>query len=115
MIAVLGRAPSKADTGEGVALRYADITVQVGWLEKPASGKQRRVFQVTATGANICTPSGICPGTTVTKVMATYGQPVSSKRETGKYLEYYSHQSSCWLQLSISGGAVQTISAVCQP
>ena len=113
--AVLGQAPSQSGTGEGVALQYAGLTILVGWLEQQAPGKQRRVLQLTATEPNACTPSGICPGAKVSKAVATYGQPVRAKRESGNYLEYYSHQPSCWLQLGTSGDTVRSISAVCQP
>jgi len=115
VLAVLGRAPKRYDTGEGIALQYPGLTILMGWLEQQAPGKQRHVLQLTATGVNACTPSGICPGTLVSKAVATYGHPISAKREAGNFLEYYSNQSSCWLQLGTSGRTIRSISAVCQP
>jgi hypothetical protein len=115
VLAMLGPAPRQSDTDEGVALEYADLTVLVGWLEQQAPGKQRRVLQLTATGPSACTPSGLCPGAPVSKVEATYGQPVQAKRESGSFLEYYSGESSCWLQVGASGETIRSISAVCQP
>ena len=113
--AVLGKAPRQTDTGEGIAHQYAGLTVLIGWVEHRALGKQRRVVQLTATGSNICTPSGICPGSLASKAIANYGKPFRAKRESGSVLEYYSGQSSCWLQLVTSGNTIHTISAVCQP
>lgn len=115
VLAVLGQAPKRYDTGEGVDLQYSGLTVRVGWLEQQAPDKQRRVLQLNATGANACTPSGICPGALVSRAVTTYGQPIAAKRESGDFLEYYSNQSSCWLQLGTSGGTIRSISAVCQP
>ena len=115
VLAVLGPAPKQSDTGEGIALEYSDLTVLVGWLEQQAPDKQRRVLQLTATGSRACTPSGLCPGAPMSKAVATYGQPVQAKRESGSFLEYYSNQSSCWLQVGTSGETIRSISAVCQP
>jgi len=115
VLSVLGPAQNRSETGEGTALEYPGLTVLIGWLEQQAPDKQRHVLHLISTGASACTPAGICPGTSVTKALATYGQPATAKRETGNFLEYYSRQSSCWLQLGTSDGTVRSISAVCQP
>jgi len=115
VLAVLGPAPKRFETGEGTAFEYDGLTVYVGWLEQQDPGKQRRVFQLEATGPHACTPAGLCPGAPAAKVVATYGQPVQAERETGSFLEYYSNQSSCWLQVGTSGEFIRSISAVCQP
>ncbi|MGY1521238.1 hypothetical protein [Luteimonas sp. A482] len=115
VLAMLGPAPKRSETGEGTVLEYGGLTVLVGWLEQQAPGEQRRVFQLKATAPNACTPAGLCPGTPAAKVVATYGQPVHAERESGSFLEYYSHQSSCWLQVDTSGEIIRSISAVCQP
>jgi hypothetical protein len=115
VLVVLGQAPKQSDTGEGIALKYPGLTVLVGWLEQQTPDKQRHVLKLTATAPTACTPSGICPGVLVSKAVAAYGQPVQATRDSGSFLEYYSHQSSCWLQLGTSGDTVRSISAVCQP
>jgi hypothetical protein len=115
VLAMLGAPLEQSETGEGTALEYPGLTVFVGWLEQQAPGKERRVLQLSGTGSNACTPSGICPGMRVERVMAAYGQPVVAGRETGDFLEYYSHQSSCWLQVGTSEGSIRSVSAVCQP
>jgi hypothetical protein len=115
VLAVLGRPLAQSDTGEGVALEYAGLTVVVGWLEQAAPGKQRRVLQLDATGDDVCTPSGVCPGAPVSKASAAYGTPIEAERESGRFLEYYGKGSSCWLRLGTAGDRIQSISAVCQP
>ena len=115
VLAVLGPAPHQADTSEGLALQYARFTVVVGWLEQQAPGKERRVVQLTSTSPTICTPSKMCPGESISTIVASHGQPISAKLESGNFLEYYSSQSSCWLQLSTSGNTISAISAVCAP
>lgn len=115
VLAALGQPKTRTDTGEGVALEYSGLTVLIGWLDQAAPGKQQRVFQLTATGPNACTPSGICPGAPVSRAVAIYGQPVRAARQSGSFLEYYSNQSSCWLQVGASGDTIRSIGAVCQP
>jgi hypothetical protein len=115
VLALLGPAPKRSETGEGTALEYADLTVLVGWLGQQAPDEQRQVIQLTATGSTGCTPAGLCPGSPMSQAVATYGQPIQAKRESGSFLEYYSHQSPCWLQVGTSGETVDSISAVCQP
>src|SRR5690606_26664312 len=115
VLATLGQPTEQSDTGEGIALEYPGLIVLVGWLEQVAPGKQRHVLQLNATGPNACTPSGVCPGAPVSKALATYGQPIKAERSYGSFLEYYSNQSSCWLQLGTSGDTIHAINAVCQP
>ena len=115
VLAVLGPASKRYETGEGTALEYSGLTVLVGWLEQQVAGKQRRVVQLTATGSNACTPADLCPGAPASMAVATYGQPVQAERESGSFLEYYSHQSSCWLQVGTSGEIIRSFSAGCQP
>ena len=115
VLAALGQPSQRSDTGEGFALEYPGLTILIGWLEQAAPGKQRHVLQLNATAPSACTPSEVCPGDPVSKVLDVYGQPIKVERESGGFLEYYSNQSSCWLQLGASGDTVHAISAVCQP
>ena len=115
VLSVLGQPQKRSETGEGTALEYPGITVLVGWLEQQAPNKQRRVFQLTGTASNACTPAGICPGMPVARAEAAYGKPIVARRETGTFMEFYSHQSSCWLQLGTLAGNIRSIGAVCQP
>ena len=115
VLAVLGQPSQRSDTGEGFALEYPGLTVLIGWLGQAAPGKQRHVLQLNANASGACTPSGVCPGDAVSKVLAVYGQPIKAERESGSFWEYYSNQSSCWLQLDTSGDTVHAINVVCQP
>lgn len=115
VLAVLGQPERQSDTGESIAFEYPGLTVMIGWLESAGPGKSRRVLQLSATGKNACTPAGICLGAPLSKALAVYGQPIKSERESGSFWEYYSNQSSCWLQLGISGDTISSISAACQP
>ncbi|MBN8769514.1 MAG: hypothetical protein J0I01_16780 [Stenotrophomonas nitritireducens] len=115
VLAVLGQPSQQSDTGEGFAFEYPGLTVLIGWLEQAAPGKQRHVLQLNATAPNACTPSGVCPGDPMSKALTVYGQPIKAERDSGSFMEYYSNQSTCWLQLGISGHTVHAINAVCQP
>lgn len=115
VLAELGQPVRQSDTGESIEFEYPGLTVLIGWLEQAAPGKSRHVLQLNARGQDACTPAGICPGAPLSKALAVYGQPIRSERESGSFWEYYSSQSSCWLQLGVSGDTVGSISAVCQP
>jgi hypothetical protein len=112
---LLGEPKERFDTGEGTEFRYTGLTVSIGWLEQQAPGKQRRVWALRGTGPAACTPAGICPGMAFERARATYGVPVLARRDYGTFMEYYSSESSCWLQLDVSGGVIRAIGAVCQP
>jgi hypothetical protein len=115
VLSVLGRPRAEVDTGEGVAFEYQGLTVSVGWLQQPSPDKQRQVLQLDATSPAVCTPSNICPGSSLAAVISAYGKPEVAERESGRFLEYYSSQSSCWLRLSASDITIRSISVVCQP
>jgi len=115
VLSILGEPKERLETGEGTEFKYAGLNVSIGWLEQQALGKQRRVWALRGTGAAACTPAGICPGMALGRASATYGVPVVAKRDYGTFSEYYSSQSSCWLQLAVSGGVIRAIAAVCQP
>lgn len=115
VLSILGEPHKRFETGEGTELQYTGLTVSIGWLEQQAPGKERRVWALRGTGAAACTPAGICPGVAFEQANAAYGVPVMTKRGQGTVMEYYNSESSCWLQLDVSGGVIRAISAVCQP
>ncbi len=115
VVARLGPPSHKVDTGEGTEFQYLGLSVLIGWLEQEAPGTFRRVLELNATGSETCTPAGICPGMTITAAKAHYGSPLLVAREGVTFLEYYSSESSCWLQLLAPTGTINSISAVCQP
>ena len=115
IIARLGQPSQRLETGEGTEFQYPGLSILVGWPEQQAPGVPRRAFQITATGPSTCTPSGICPGMPFDRAVSRYGQPVITPRLAGSFMEYYSNQSSCWLQIAAPNGTIQSIAAVCQP
>jgi len=115
VLSVLGEPQERFETGEGTEFRYTGITVSIGWLEQQAPGKRRRVWALRGTGAAACTPVGVCPGMALDRASAIYGVPVVAKRDYGTFVEYYSSDSSCWLQLDVPDGVIRAIAAVCQP
>ncbi len=115
VVSLLGSPSQKSETGEGTEFRYSDLEVLIGWLEQQAPGIERRAYKLTGTGPTACTPAGVCPGMPVERAVAAYGRPLVTEREAGSLLEYYSHQSTCWLQLATTDGTIRAISAVCQP
>ncbi|MEO1299685.1 MAG: hypothetical protein AAFW75_28720, partial [Cyanobacteria bacterium J06636_16] len=62
-----------------------------------------------------CTPAGVCPGMDVAEVYAIYGVPVVAERENGRFLEYYSASSTCWLQIALDDQTVGSVGVACQP
>jgi len=115
VISRLGPPEQTVQTGEGIELKYPGLTVSTGWLEQEAPGLPRRVYELAGTGTKACTPAGVCPGMPISAAIAHYGQPLRTERETGTFLEYYSAESSCWLQLKAATGTVESIRVVCQP
>jgi hypothetical protein len=115
VLSILGEPIERFETGEGTEFKYTGLIVSIGWLEQQAPGTHRRVWALRGIGAATCTPAGICPGMAFERANATYGVPVVAKRDHATVMEYYSSESSCWLQLDVSGGVIDAISAVCQP
>jgi hypothetical protein len=111
----LGAPSHSVDTGEGTDLHYPGLVVTVGWLEPQAPGRQRRVFALHGTGANACTPHGLCPGLPVSTVVRLYGPAELTRRESGSFLEYQPAGTNCWLQASAQADVVQSVSVACQP
>jgi hypothetical protein len=109
-VAVLGKLgkPSRiSDTGESIRLDYPGLTI---WL-----GESRRVGEILSTNSQYCSPAGVCPGQSFVTARAKYGRPLVANREDGRFMEYPSSQSSCWLQLAVYRSVVESVRAECQP
>jgi hypothetical protein len=102
------------DSGEGIQLEYEGLIVWVGYVQEGGRG-ERHVLKVLSTSKLHCTPSGVCPGMAFKIAHDKYGAPVIADREDGRFVEYYSSESSCWLQFSVSHNFIKSIRAVCQP
>ena len=111
----LGEPLNRVETGEGTEFRYPGLIVTIAWLEDQGPGIQRRVAALKGTGAQACTPKGLCPGMPVAKVAQLYGPTEPVVRETGSFLEYQPDGPACWLQVSASQGLVQSLAIACQP
>jgi len=109
VLASLGRARRTTDNGDflNVKMEYSGLTV---WL-----GEERRVGEMLSTSPKHCTPAGVCPGMPFAQLVAKYGPPLVADREDGRFMEYPSSQSSCWLQISVHKGVVKSVRAECQP
>lgn len=105
----LGEPRRITDTDDflNIELEYPGLTV---WL-----GEGRLVGAILSTSKRYCTPSGVCPGMPFAKVKAKYGPPLVADREDGRFMEYPSSQSPCWLQIAAKKGIVQSVGAECQP
>ncbi|WP_206754683.1 MULTISPECIES: hypothetical protein [Cyanophyceae] len=73
------------------------------------------VIGMTSTSDQYCTPAGVCPGMDFEQVRERYGEPIVSDREDGRFMEYYTANSSCWLKIAVDGELVESVSVVCQP
>jgi hypothetical protein len=104
----LGKPLSRSRTHEGIKLSYKGLDAYVGVGDYG-------LFDLVATGSAYCTPSRICPGTRVEKLFLTYGSTTEFARETGRFLEYPSTDSTCWLQIRQSKGVIKSIRIACQP
>jgi hypothetical protein len=103
----LGRPGRISNTGESIRLDYPGLTL---WL-----GEGRRVAEILSTNSQFCSPAGACPGQSFATARAKYGRPLVADREDGRFMEYPSSESSCWLQLAIYHKVVDSIRAECQP
>lgn len=86
-------------------LRYPHVTVSF-------SGDI--VSGLSSNSPKGCTPAGLCPGDSLKRAKALYGEPELVKRETGTYWEYYADYP-CWLQIAPREDRVGSISVACQP
>ena len=110
----LGSPLREINSSDGFQLEYKGLTALLGFVENAGRG-ERRVFEVFSTSKLYCTPSGICPGMPFSKAQAKYGAPLIASRANGRFMEYYSSESSCWLQISVRRNIIKSIRAVCQP
>ena len=107
VVAKLGKAARITDTGENLRLDYPGLTI---WL-----GEEHRVGEVLSTSSAQCSPSGICPRQSLSSLKERFGPPQVADREDGRFMEYPSVQSSCWLQLAALQGIIVSVRAECQP
>ena len=115
VVDLLGEPSRRVETGEGTEFHYPGLVVTVGWIEQQAVGVQRRVVAVRGTGRNACTPRGLCPGMPASEVGRLYGPSEPVKRDYGTFIEYQPADISCWLQVSVPAGIVQSMAVACQP
>ena len=107
VVAKLGKPTRTTDTGESIRLDYPGLTI---WL-----GEERRVSEVLSTSSVQCSPSRVCPGQAFAVAKSKFGLPQVADREDGRFMEYPSVQSSCWLQLAVIKGIIVSVRAECQP
>ena len=107
VVAKLGDPYRTTDTGEGLRLDFSGLTI---WLEE-----EHRVAEILSTSSAACSPSGVCPGQALAVAKGKLGTPLVAIREDGRFMEYPSSQSPCWLQLAVLRGVVMSVRAECQP
>jgi hypothetical protein len=109
VLAKLGKPAHVTGTGDflNIRLDYPGLTI---WL-----GEGRRVGEILSTASRQCSPSGICPGQSLSIATAKLGPALVADREDGRFMEYPSAQSACWLQLAVLKGIIVSIRAECQP
>ena len=103
-----GAPGNKKKTGEGNLLIYRDFEVYVGV-------GSYGVFDVISKNPKDCTPSKVCPGTSISTANHLYGPPVVASRENGTYFEYTPDGSTCWLQVSAPNDIILSLRIACQP
>ena len=108
VINLLGKPRSRSKTDEGYRLSYKGMDIYVGV-------GSYGVFDLTSTNPTYCTKSHICPGMPVSKLRSKFGPGIEAKRESGNFLEYTPHESTCWLQIREAEGIIQSIRIACQP
>lgn len=108
LIAKLGRPLRIESNEEGIVFYYSGLEV---WLGADKTG----VFDVKSTSEKFCTPRGICPGTAVARLNATYGPPMVASRAEGHFLEYHGKGTTCWFQIAAKREVIRSIRIACQP
>jgi hypothetical protein len=105
---VLGEPKGRIETDEGLQFDYPGLTLYLGIGEYG-------VWEMESTSKDICTPSKVCPGMTLSAVKTIYGEPLVAERPHGMFFEYYSKDATCWLQLVVKKGVVNALRVECQP
>lgn len=98
--------PSQVSSSFYSQLDYPGFTVLL---------EEGTVIGLTSTSDQYCTPAGVCPGMDSEQVRERYGEPTVSDREDGRFMEYYTENSSCWLKIAVDGELVESVGVVCQP
>lgn len=73
------------------------------------------VGQIEATGPAYCTVSGVCPGSTLSQVIARLGAPVGAAAATDGTNAYLVDSEACWLELEMVESVVKSLAIRCQP
>jgi hypothetical protein len=76
----------------------------------------RMVLALETSESTACTSRGLCPGDTLAKLRALYGEPVVADRETGRFLEIYTNDGgTCWFKITPDDERVERVAVVCMP
>lgn len=110
VVKLLGKPIARRNSGESVELRYKGMVVSVS-----AAVNDTSVFEISAFTPSACTPAHVCPGMPVSALLSAYGPAVIAVRETGTFLEFTPHQSTCWLQVRERKGVIVSLRVACQP
>ncbi|MFK8185866.1 MAG: hypothetical protein AB8B99_21015 [Phormidesmis sp.] len=94
---------------EVMAGSFIDEILYYGGISISLAGGQ--VWDIIATSPKFCTPSGVCPGDSVSRVFNTFG-PTDIIGQRAVYTA--SGMGSCVIDLSIAYDAVSQIQLVCQ-
>lgn len=108
VIANLGKPQREVESPDFLNLHYDYSHVRVSFSDDVVAG----LYSDNPLG---CTPMHLCPGDSLDKTRALYGPPIVADRESGTFYEYYGADSSCWLEVSVTGKRVASIRVECQP
>jgi hypothetical protein len=104
----LGRPASQEPQTDFVTLIYRYDGFEVGFSDEAA-------VDLKSKNSKVCTTEGLCPGDSHGKMLQLYGQPEVADRETGRFYEYYTRDSTCWYQIAETRSTVSSVAVVCQP
>lgn len=80
--------------------------------------ENNRVFGMSTTAPNMCTPSNVCVGDPIDKVFRILGKTTLSpaRSDKPKRLEYLARDTiACWLELFVNDEFVTELRLACQP
>jgi hypothetical protein len=105
----LGQPDRIVDDGYQARLEYSGFIV---WVDR----ENRRASGMRSTSDRYCTPAGVCPSLRFSEVREIYGSPTETNRDEGRFMEYYSPGSTCWLQIALDeADRVKSVYVACQP
>ena len=104
-------APTVSRTGDALdpEWRFTNGLVVFFWSD------QDGVAQVESHAPSVCTDTGVCPGDSAARLNELLGSDMAGEYASDGEHQYPAAYDTCWLDVAVSDGVVQSIALACQP